>query len=190
MPTKKEQQEYRRKQILTVSLELFVRRGFYGTSTREISKAAGISSGLMFHYFNSKEHVYEELITIGCEKMNVDLESALTDPLGFLSEFTRGMIEMLEQNPFSARMFVLMNNAYFHVDISEKVNALLAQHHIIEQSVPLIERGQELGQFKQGNSLALSTAFYCAIQGIAQEVALHPDVSMPNPAWIIDIIKK
>lgn len=190
MPTKKEQQEYRRQQILMVSLELFVRRGFYGTSTREISKAAGISSGLMFHYFDSKEHVYEELIAIGCEKMNVDFELALVNPLGFLSGFASGIFQMIEQNPFSARMFVLMNNAYFHLDISEKANVLLAQHHIIEQSVALIAKGQEMGQIKQGNPQALSMAFYCAIQGIAQEVALHPGVPLPNPAWIIDIIKK
>lgn len=190
MPTKKEQQEYRRQQILMVSLELFVRRGYYGTSTRDISKAAGVSSGLMFHYFESKEHVYEELIAIGCEKMNVDFEEGIANPLGYLSEFANGIFQMLEQNPLSARMFVLMNNAYFHLDISEKANTMLAQHHIIEQSAAFIVKGQEMGQFKQGNPLALSMAFYCAIQGIAQEVALRPGVPLPNPDWIIDIIKR
>lgn len=190
MPTKQEQQAYRRQQILRVSLELFVKRGFYGTSTRDISKAAGISSGLMFHYFDSKEHVYEELIAIGCAKMNVDFERAAANPLEFLSGFAHEIFQMLEQNPFSGRMFVLMSNAFFHLDISEKANAMLAEHHIIEQSVALIEEGQRLGQLKQGNPRALSMAFYCAIQGIAQDVALHPGVPLPDPAWIIDIIRK
>ncbi|WP_239618882.1 TetR/AcrR family transcriptional regulator [Cohnella mopanensis] len=190
MPTKKEQQEYRRQQILRVALELFVRRGFYGVSTREISKAAGISSGLMFHYFDSKEHLYEELIAIGCEKMNVDFGSALANPLLFINEFTHEIFKMLEQNPDSAKMFVLMSNAYFHLDISEKANAMLARHHIIEQSVAMIVKGQEMGQFKQGSPLALSVTLYSAIQGIAQEVALHPAVPLPNPDWIIDMIKK
>jgi len=190
MTTKKEQQAYRRQQILMVSLELFVRRGFYGTSTRDISKAAGISSGLMFHYFDSKEHVYEELISIGCEKLQVDFEKALASPLRFFTDLAREMFQMLEQNPFSAKMFVLMSNAYFHLDISEKANTMLAKHYIIEQSVEVIEKGQELGQLKQGDPMALSIAFYSAIQGIAQEVALHPGVRLPDPDWIIDIIKK
>lgn len=190
MPTKKEQQDYRRQQILAVSLELFVRRGFYGTSTREISKAAGISSGLMFHYFDSKEHVYEELIAIGCEKMNVDFERAAANPLEFLFGLVHGLFQMLEHNLFSARMFVLMGNAYFHLDISEKANAMLAQHNVIEQGMVLIMEGQKLGQIKQGNPHALSMAFWSAIQGIAQEVALNPGVPMPNPEWIIDIIKR
>lgn len=189
MSTKKEQQEYRRSQILTVSLELFVKRGFYGTSTREISKAAGISSGLMFHYFDSKEHVYEELIAIGCEKMNVDFDSATANPLAFMTGFVHELFQMLEHNPFSAKMFVLMGNAYFHSDISEKANAMLAQHHIIEQSMGLIVAGQRMGQIKQGNPHALSIAFWSAIQGIAQEVALHPGAPLPNPDWIVDIIK-
>jgi TetR/AcrR family transcriptional regulator len=189
MATKKEQQEYRRQQILMVALELFVRRGYYGTSTREISKAAGISSGLMFHYFDSKEHVYEELIAIGCEKMDVDYERAATNPLAFFSGFVEGIFQMLAENPLSARMFLFMANAFFHSDISEKANAMLAQHHIIEQSVVLIIAGQEQGQIKQGNPLALSMAFYSAIQGVAQEVALQPGVPLPEAAWILDIIR-
>lgn len=190
MVTKKEQQAFRRKQILTISLELFVKRGYYGVSTREISKAAGISSGLMFHYFKSKEHVYEELIAIGCEKMKVDFESASAKPLAFVTAFVQDILEMLKQNPFSAQMFVLMNNAFFHTEISEKVNAMLAKHNIIEQSIALIEAGQRKGEFRQGNARALSMAFYSAIQGIAQEVALHPGVPLPEADWIVDIIKR
>lgn len=190
MPTKKEQQEQRRLQILTVALDLFVARGFYGTSTREISKTAGISSGLMFHYFASKEHLYEELIAIGCEKMEVNVEEGTANPLGFLSAVAEELFYMLEQSPFAAKMFVFMGNALFHKDISDKANEMLEQHHIIEQSTKLIAKGQELRQFKQGDPLALSTAFWSAIQGIAQEAALRPEIPLPKSTWVIDIIKE
>lgn len=53
--TKKEKQyEMRKWQILDIALSHFIRYGFYGTSTRKIAEEAGISSGLMFHYFPSK----------------------------------------------------------------------------------------------------------------------------------------
>lgn len=45
----------RRAQILETALRLFAMQGFDGTSTREIAQAAGISEGLIFHYFPTKE---------------------------------------------------------------------------------------------------------------------------------------
>ena len=40
----------RRKQLLSVSFDEFITKGFYGTSTRSNCCKAGISSGLLFHY--------------------------------------------------------------------------------------------------------------------------------------------
>ena len=44
----------RREQILQTALKLFAARGFDGTSTRQIAKEAGITEGLIFHYFPTK----------------------------------------------------------------------------------------------------------------------------------------
>ena len=67
MTKKEEQYEMRKYQILDISLNHFIRYGFYGASTRKIAEEAGISSGLMFHYFPNKLSLYEDLVEIGCE---------------------------------------------------------------------------------------------------------------------------
>jgi AcrR family transcriptional regulator len=41
--------------ILKVALELFSTRGFYQTTTRQISRKAGVAEGTLFNYFRSKE---------------------------------------------------------------------------------------------------------------------------------------
>lgn len=189
MATKQEQHEQRRIQILQVALEQFVARGFYGTSTRDISKAAGISSGLMFHYFKSKEHVYEELIKIGCQRMDIDFSSAMVDPGAFLHALVSELLAMLE-HPFSAKMFVLMGNAFFHRDISQTVNDMLDVRNVALLSKEVIVQGQKLGQFKAGDPVALSLAFWNAIQGIAEHIALKPEDPRPEPAWIMSILTK
>ena len=51
---RKEQKEKRRKEILAVGLDLFVRKGYAATKTQDISQEAGMSEGLLFHYFASK----------------------------------------------------------------------------------------------------------------------------------------
>lgn len=47
----------RRAQILAAALQLFSRRGFHGTSMREIATAAGISLSTLTHHFPAKEQV-------------------------------------------------------------------------------------------------------------------------------------
>lgn len=47
--------------ILDTALAQFAEHGFDGTSIRRIAEAAGISLGLLYHYFPSKEAVLQEL---------------------------------------------------------------------------------------------------------------------------------
>ncbi|MBN1316045.1 MAG: TetR/AcrR family transcriptional regulator [Anaerolineales bacterium] len=44
----------RQQQILETAIQLFAKNGFDGTSTKEIAHQAGISEGLIFHYFPTK----------------------------------------------------------------------------------------------------------------------------------------
>lgn len=62
----------RREQILRGSMELFARKGFRGTTTRELAQHLGISEALMFKYFPSKKALYRAIIqkkTDGSEEM-------------------------------------------------------------------------------------------------------------------------
>jgi len=44
-------------QVMQAALQLFVERGFDGTSTAEISKKAGVAAGTLFHHFDNKENL-------------------------------------------------------------------------------------------------------------------------------------
>ncbi|HEV7904752.1 MAG TPA: TetR/AcrR family transcriptional regulator [Pyrinomonadaceae bacterium] len=54
--------EDRRRQILQVAMSLFSRRGFRGTTTREIAQAAGVSEAMVFRHFANKEELYSAII--------------------------------------------------------------------------------------------------------------------------------
>ena len=49
------------------ALTLFVERGYYDTKITDIAKAVPMSTGLMFHYFESKEELLLELVKMGAE---------------------------------------------------------------------------------------------------------------------------
>jgi AcrR family transcriptional regulator len=57
----------RRKAIVEAAVPLFARNGFAGTTTRELAAAAGVSEALLFRHFPSKQSLYREILTLGCE---------------------------------------------------------------------------------------------------------------------------
>ena len=56
-PRKSEQTKAR---IVDSALELFLEHGYDGTTMRAIAKAAGVSVGNAYYYFDSKEHLIQE----------------------------------------------------------------------------------------------------------------------------------
>jgi TetR/AcrR family transcriptional regulator, transcriptional repressor of aconitase len=67
MATTRLDSDERRKAIVLAAVPLFARRGFSGTTTKELAEAAGISEGLLFRHFPSKKHLYGEILRLGCE---------------------------------------------------------------------------------------------------------------------------
>jgi TetR/AcrR family transcriptional regulator len=52
----------RREQLLQVAVDLFSRKGFNGTTTREIAAAAGVTEAIIFRHFATKEQLYTAII--------------------------------------------------------------------------------------------------------------------------------
>ncbi|MFS8084204.1 MAG: TetR/AcrR family transcriptional regulator [Acidobacteriota bacterium] len=54
--------EERRMQILRVAMRLFSQRGFGGTTTKEIARAAGVSEAMVFRHFATKKELYSAIL--------------------------------------------------------------------------------------------------------------------------------
>ena len=52
----------RREQILQTAVNLFSQRGFKGTTTNEIAKAAGVSEAIIFRHFATKDELYGAIL--------------------------------------------------------------------------------------------------------------------------------
>lgn len=64
--TKEQFEEIRQKSaagIMQAALELFAHRGFNGTSISQIAKEAGVSKGLIYNYYPSKEALLEAIVS-------------------------------------------------------------------------------------------------------------------------------
>ena len=67
----KEIRESKRNLIMESALKLFASHGFFDTTVNMISKDAGISKGLMYNYFKSKEELLRSVVLQGINKFLV-----------------------------------------------------------------------------------------------------------------------
>ncbi len=78
MPRTEEQfheiREQKARLILHTALELFADEGYYTISISRIADKAGISKGLMYHYFKSKEELVLEIIGEGIRQLSESLD--------------------------------------------------------------------------------------------------------------------
>lgn len=190
MSTREEQKEKRREEILSAGLDLFIRKGYAATKISDIAEYVGMSVGLLFHYFESKEKLYEELITLGVSGPMSVMAPTELEPIQFFEHVTKKIFYYIKNDSFTAKMFVLMSQAYYNEAAPQSIKDLLQGFDIFKPTTMLIQKGQANGTIREGDPLALAIAFWCAIQGIAEEIALNPDSPCPESDWMIDILRR
>jgi AcrR family transcriptional regulator len=52
----------RRQDILAAAMELFAKKGFRGTTTRDLASQAGVNEAIIFRHFNNKEELYSAIL--------------------------------------------------------------------------------------------------------------------------------
>lgn len=190
METRKEQKERRRQEIIFAALELFVSKGYVATKITDIAGKVNMSTGLLFHYFESKEKLYEELVRMGLQGTQQPQGQKCEHAIDFFTQFTEQLFVYMRQQPVMAKMFVLMAEAQRSEATPAHIRDIAVQVNTIEQFEPIIEWGQREGTIREGDPLTLSNAFWCSIQGIAERFASNQEIALPEAEWIVDIIRK
>ena len=112
MPRSTEQfekiREQKKKLIMETALELFAKKGFDATSMSQVAQKAGISKGLAYNYFKSKQEILDSIIKTGFDSVyaNFDLNHD-----GILTEdefrhFIRETIGMVFENRIFWKLFL------------------------------------------------------------------------------------
>lgn len=89
------------KLILDTSLELFAEKGFHQTSISDITRKAGISKGLLYNYFESKDEVLKSIIQTGYDAAydHLDLNNDHTLARDEFINFMRITFRSVRENP-------------------------------------------------------------------------------------------
>ena len=82
----------RRRQIVDGAVKLFVQKGFYRATTREIAKAAGFSIGTLYEYVKTKEDV----LYLVCQAIHLEMEQRLRRRLEHIGTGASALAAALE----------------------------------------------------------------------------------------------
>jgi len=128
--------------IKAAALELFAHKGYHHTSISDIAREAGISKGLMYNYFNSKEELLTSIVNdamnSGEDILHV-LEDPSLDPSLVLAELARQSVTMVKSN---LHYWKLITSLAFQTEAMKSLEVLLKnqRERNIKLAVSLFER--------------------------------------------------
>jgi len=155
--------------LLNSAMTLFAQNGYTSTTTRSIAKEAGISTGLMYHYFDNKESllraVFDNCMAILSEAINSAYEQSA--PEERLANLLRAMFEMLAREEAFWSLFYMLRS-------QPAIMRVLGDdfRKWTEQLRSLFE--VELQQLGRADSEMDALMLYSFIEGTIQQFLLNP----------------
>ena len=147
-------------QIIEVAEQLFARKGFAGTSVRDIAQEADVNVSMISYYFGSKEKLIEALFQLRMTESRSRLETLVMDenilPMQKMNILIDSVIDRLLGNQsFHNIMMRETLSSERNPAISEQIQNLKMRN--VELMQKLIQEGQAAGVFRDEIDMSLMT---------------------------------
>lgn len=183
----------RREQIVAGALRVFAAKGLAATKISDIARAAGVSQGLLYHYFKSKEEVFTELIRGAFERMNLAAAELAALPLPARRKIemaTNQLLHDIESNEEFAPYVLLIAQASISEAVPEAVREILHSRNQVPYEVmaEIFAEGQREGTVKDYEPQEMATLFWTTIKGLAMHKATFGAAYVPpNPRMLLEL---
>jgi AcrR family transcriptional regulator len=100
-----------RSTIMNVATKLFAEKGYSGCSIREICQAAGVTKPVLYYHFQSKEHLYQELMfeMFNETRKNLMMFSSIREPMrDLLVSYVSAELANCKSDPDKIRLIFRM----------------------------------------------------------------------------------
>ena len=177
----------RRGLILTSAAEMFARKGIGATTVREIADAVGVLSGSLYHHFESKDAIVEEILTGYLDAIQTRYAQVLAsgkNATDSLHDLVLTSLQVASDQPDATAIY---QNELHYLREQERFNGVLAGAASVQQTwLRVIERGVADGNFRDDIS---PRVFYRLIRdAVWLSVRWHrPDAAYPTARLAEDI---
>jgi len=166
----------RRRQILDAAIRVFARQGFHRCRVSDIADEAGVAYGLVYHYFNSKDQVLNELFSERWSLMLDAIDEVDREPIAArekLDAVAGFIIDSYRHDPELMKVII--------VEVTRAANSFGRTHlpeitRAYDGIAKIVVGGQESGEFRHDLDPAVASMwFYGAIEQLLS-------------GWVFDLI--
>jgi AcrR family transcriptional regulator len=131
-----------RKELLNQSFDLFAEKGYASVTMRQIAQALGVSTGTLYHYFPSKEALFEQLMEELTERDILQMTAALAGTTN-LTERIKAAFRFLEESQdYYFKQSLVLADFYRQQQADQSNNQMLRR--MFDRTVKRVE--QEISQ--------------------------------------------
>ena len=176
----------RRRQILDAAIRVFARQGFHHCRVSDIAREAGVAYGLVYHYFDTKEQVLNELFVERWSLLLAAIDEVDQRPIPSrekLDAVARFIIDSYRHDPELMKVII--------VEVTRAANSFGRTHlpeisNAYEKIAKIVSDAQASGEFRGDiDPMFASMWFYGAIEqllsGWVFELIGDSDADSPAP---------
>jgi AcrR family transcriptional regulator len=141
--------ELRREAILAAAKRVFAKKGFHATKMSDVARAARVSYGSIYWYFDSKDTLFEAVIEAEERRLRAHIQAALApggengDVVAHLRDAVRTTFEFFERDRAATRLLFRESSGkrvyeHFVDDIEAMVRAGQARGMVIDAPPRLV----------------------------------------------------
>jgi AcrR family transcriptional regulator len=187
MPRTKEQYAQMRdasnQKIRAAAIRLFAEKGFAATNIQDIAEAAGISMGLMYRHYPSKDVLVSSLLESAMEG-NKDIIQSMEsdgDPREIFDNLASEIYRHMTDDSNFVSLMLLITQGLMSKSLIDCGALIDLDIQTLKAGEKLICRGQETGVFGEGNPKEMIVCFFSCIQGLVlMKSALGEYFQMPD----------
>lgn len=168
--------------ILKITFGLFLQKNFKEVTMKEIVEKTGLSKGAFYHYFESKEKLFEEVIEhfisyvandAAATPRDLTLQDYYIRATDQINKFNTDFFAGRDGELFNLNFFTLMFDA---LKIIPGFREKMADHHILEKTawVAVIQQARETREIRTAMSNEqVAELFLYTADGLALNRTLH-----------------
>lgn len=161
--------------ILKAAQRLFARKGYDGTTTRDLAQAAGVAEGTIFRHFPNKKAILIEVATEGWIEILTDLLTELSEMGSYkaVAQVMRHRMLSLHENTDLMRVCFL--EAQFHPELRDRIQSeVIAKMTDVAEA--FFETAMEKGAYRPMNPRIVAQVFLgmFAVAGFSYTTLIEP----------------
>lgn len=178
-----------RTRILQAAQRLFARKGYDGTTTRDLALSAGVAEGTIFRHFESKKAILIEIASAGWIEILTDLLTDLSEMASYRSvaQMMRRRIANMHKNNDLLRICFM--EAQFHPELRDRIQSEVIVK-MMDVAEAFIQTGIDRGIYRPMNPRIVAQIFLgmFTIAGFSQNTLLEPNSSPQEMTEMAEVL--